>query len=239
MSDATETASASEAANASDEPPTRVIRPVPRPRPSRGLFGRSWPTVRAGLHVAALTLVVAGIVHIAVVLLVPANAGRDAWAKLADVAPMGRFTIIALPDGRLTRAPPLPGLDPRFGVAACPFDLSAGPISIRAGGGEVSDLPFWSISVYDRLGRSIYSFNDRTAIDGRLDIVLATTPQNARLRDDPPVGTEDAVLVRTDIGQGFALVRAMAPDATWTPKARSYVDSARCETVTLPEPATG
>lgn len=223
---------------------TQVVRPVPRPRPSRGLLLRSWSTIRVVLHVAALTAVVAGIVHIAIVLLVPANAQRDAWAKLTDVAPADRFTVIAMPDGRGTRPSPLPGLDPRFGVAACPFDLSRGPISITGsddegnGGGDESGttVPFWSVSVYDRFGRSIYSFNDRTAIDGRLDIVIATSPQQSRLRDDLPETVEDAVLVRADIREGFALLRAMAPDETWTPMAERFIAAARCRVVPLPVP---
>lgn len=214
---------------------TRVVRPVPRPRPSRGFVSRSWPHIRTGLHIAALTLVVAGIVHIAVVLLVPANAGRDAWAKLAAVAPPDRFTTIALPDGRLSRTPPLPGLDPRFGVAACPFDLRRGPLAIGSGEGA-QDVPFWSVAIYDRLGRSVYSFNDRTAIDGRLDIVIATTTQQTRLRDEALDEVEGAVLVRADIAEGFALVRAMAPDETWTPKVEAFIAAARCRTISLPVP---
>lgn len=226
----------SELRSASDAQPTRVIRPVPRPRPSRGLLSRSWPALRGALHVAALALVIAGIVHIAVVLLVPANAQRDAWAKLTAAAPAGRFSTVARPDGR--RSTPLPGLDPRFAVVACPFDLRDGPVSIAAGEGELS-VPFWSVSVYDRLGRSVYSFNDRTAIDNRLDIVLATTPQRTRLVEDPPAGTEDAVLVRIDIAEGFALLRAFAPDETWAPLAEGFVAGARCAPLPLPDAPAG
>ena len=139
-----------------------------------------------------------------------------------------------MPDQAARGPRPLPGLDPRFGVAACPFDLSLGPLTVSAQG----DVPYWSVSIYDRLGRGVYSFNDRTAIDGRLDIVVTTSPQRARLREEQPEAIDNAVLVRADIARGFALVRALAPDETWTPRVKAFIESARCDTVDVAPPGS-
>ena len=42
------------------------------------------------------------------------------------------------------------------------------------------------MSIYDRSGRNIYSFNDRTAMEGELDVVVVTPLQMVELRKDLP-----------------------------------------------------
>lgn len=189
----------------------------------------------AALHVAALTLVVAGIVHIAVVMLVPAQAKRDAFSRLNAFAPSWKFTRIAGPNTPVR----LPALDPRFGVVACPFDLSRAPLSVRAEG----EVPFWSVSVYDRRGRSVYSFNDRSfaglATEGRLDIAVVTPVQRARLREAAPEAIDDAILVPVSAREGFVLMRAYAPDDTWWPAIDAFLKDAVCERLEMAESADG
>ena len=56
--------------------------------------------------------------------------------------------------------------------------------------------PFWSVSVYDRSGQNIYSFNDRTPPDGNLDFVVLTPAQMIELRKDLPDGIREVDLRR-------------------------------------------
>ena len=189
---------------------------------------RNWTgTVVAVLHTAALAVLIAVIVHIAIVLLVPRYAPVDAWAKLSAVTRPWNFTEIAVPAGAGGARPPAiqTGLDPRFGVVACRFDLAQGPVSIVGEG----DVPFWSLAVFDRRGQNVYSLNDRTAISGRLDLIVLDTTQRAQLRENPVEGLDSSILVRTDMGEGFVLVRALAPDETWTPTVRAFLRGAICE----------
>ena len=193
---------------------------------------RNWTgTVVAVLHTAALAFLIAVIVHIAIVLLVPRYAPVDAWAKLSAVTRPWNFTEIAVPAGAEGSGPAIQtGLDPRFGVVACRFDLAEGPVSIVGAG----DVPFWSLAVFDRRGQNIYSLNDRTAISGRLDLVVLNATQRAQLRENPVEGLDSSILVRTDMGEGFVLVRALAPDETWTPAVRAFLRGATCERLVLP-----
>lgn len=207
-------------------------RPLGRSRKSRRRprFGR---LALAALHTAALAALVAVIVHIVVILLVPRFAPIDAWAKLSGVAAPWRFSEIARPAGATGGGGAelaLPNLDPRFGVIACLFDLADGPASIVAEG----EVPFWSLAVFDRRGRNIYSLNDRIAIGGRLDLIVVNPAQRAQLRENPVDGLDRSILVRTDIRQGFVLVRALAPDETWVPAVRSFLRAATCERLVLP-----
>ena len=203
---------------------------VPRRR-----FGLGHLTVLV-LYTAALALLVAVVVHIVVVLLVPRVAPSDAWSKLSAATRAWTFTEIAAPVGvaPLRTDSELAGLrsgfDPRFGVVACRFDLSEGPASIVAEG----KVPFWSLAVFDRRGENIYSLNDRTAIGGRLDMLIVNAAQRAQLRENPVEGLDRSVLVRTNIGEGFVLVRALAPDETWVPAVRAFLGAATCERLVLP-----
>ena len=188
------------------------------------------------LHTAALALLVAVVVHIVVVLLVPRVAPVDAWAKLSAATPPWTFTEIAAPAGA---APARAGgelgglrsgFDPRFGVVACRFNLAEGPASIVAEG----EVPFWSLAVFDRRGENVYSLNDRTAIAGRLDLIVVNAAQRARLRETPIEGMDRSVRVDTNMGEGFVLVRALAPDETWAPAVQDFLRGATCERLTLP-----
>ena len=208
---------------------------IPRPIARRVKPGKRRGTVRLlvnAAHVAALALLLGVIVHIVIVLLVPRFAPADAWSKLSAVTQPWTFGEIARVGEARRDDAVIPGLDPNFGVAACRFDLTDGPASIVAEG----DVPFWSLAIFDRRGQAVYSLNDRTAIGGRLDLVVVNPQQNARLRENPVEGLDRSILVRTGMGEGFVVVRALAPDPSWRPAVTSFLRAATCERLNLPAP---
>ncbi|MEM9732587.1 MAG: DUF1254 domain-containing protein [Pseudomonadota bacterium] len=166
--------------------------------------------------------VLAGIVHIVIVLLVPSYAAKDAWATLATSGDPWKFSVVAQPGSTQTR---LPLVDPSFGVAACRFNLAQGAVSVTADG----ELPFWSVAIFDRKGRNIYSFNDRTAIERRLNMLVMNPVQMAQYRKANPNAGDRAVIVRADIGEGFVLIRALQPDESWGPALQRFMGGAKCE----------
>jgi uncharacterized membrane protein len=173
------------------------------------------------LHAAILGLVGAGIVHIAILLLLPVIAEKDAWSRLAQAADL--YTMVpvsgAAGDRRILRL-----ADPYFEAAACRFDLSDGVVRIHAAG----HVPFWSISVYDRNGRNIYSFNDRAVVGTDLDLLVLTPLQMVELRKDLPQEFQSSVFVEADIVEGIVVIRSFAPDPSWKPTISAYVKSATC-----------
>lgn len=181
------------------------------------------------LYGALLALVLAGIVHILVVLLIPSYAEQDAWAKLARNGGSWEFSIVARPG--LDKASELPLADPAFGVAACRFDLSESPLVVEAAG----DLPFWSVALFDRRGRNFYSFNDRTAIGRQLFMIVVNPIQMAQLRKNPPEEAERAVLIESDLKEGFILIRALKDNAARGPAVRRFLSDAKCSRYSLPD----
>ncbi|MEL6752331.1 MAG: DUF1254 domain-containing protein, partial [Pseudomonadota bacterium] len=144
------------------------------------------------LYGLVVTLVLAAIVHLVVVLAIPAFAEKDAWAQLSTVGKTWSFSRVATPG---TAPNILEPVDPGFGAVACRFNLNEAPLAVRADG----RLPFWSTSIFDKRGRNVYSFNDRTAINGELFLIVVTPVQMAQLRKNPPEEAERAVLVEADI----------------------------------------
>ncbi len=182
-------------------------------------------------YLGSLTLVFAGIMHILIILLIPSYAAQDAWTKLEERGELWRFSTVALPGGANTSK--LPSIDPAFGIAACRFDLSEAPLIVETSG----DLPFWSVAIFDRKGRNIYSFNDRTAIERRLSLIVVDPVQMAQLRKNPSEDTERAVLIEADVKQGFILIRALQQDQSWAPVVRQFLSDATCQRYEFPDEA--
>ena len=184
------------------------------------------------VYLAAVALVLAGLVHIVVIVTVPYFAERDAWAKLSDRGPAWTFHEAARPGASQAW---LGENDPNFASIACRFDLNEAALEVTSS----ETLPFWSVSIYDERSRNIYSFNDATAVGGRLFLIVVDPVQMARLRQNPPREAEEAVLVEAPISKGFVVVRALAPEATWQSEVNAFTSDARCARYALPELNTG
>lgn len=172
------------------------------------------------VHALVLGLVGAGIVHIAVLLMVPAYSQRDAWSALSEHANYYVVTRLDPPD-----AEPLIGsMDPLFQGIACRFDLDEGVVRVHGAG----DAPYWSISVYDRIGQNVFSLNDRSSSDGSPDFVIATPVQMIELRNALPPAFDRSVFVEADIGEGIVVLRAFTPDESWRPAVSRYLQGIAC-----------
>jgi uncharacterized membrane protein len=177
--------------------------------------------IRLG-YALLLGAVGAGIIHIAILLMLPSFSERDAWSRLAEAG--GLYTAVRVGDG--TGSPAiLISPDPFFKVVACRFDLAEGALHVRAPGG----VPYWSVSVYNRQGENIYSLNDRSSADGALDMVIATPVQLIEVRKNLPPEFETAVFVEADITEGMVLVRGFVPDESWNSSISTYLDRASCQ----------
>ena len=166
-------------------------------------------------------LLVGGIIHVAVVFLVPALAGKDAWAAMARFGADGQFHTIPMSEAG---AEAIPDLDPRMMEAVCRFTLANGPVRITA------DLPdeFWSVAVFDRRGRNVYSLNDRAAERAHLDLAILTPVQMAQMRQNPPASLESAIVLEQPLDVGFVLIRAFVPDDSMLPTVTAALAGADC-----------
>jgi len=166
-------------------------------------------------------LLLGGIIHIAVILLIPLFANRDAWTSMGRFGLDGAFHLLPMSE---PGTEPLPYLDPDMVFAVCRFSLAERPIRVHA---ELRP-EFWSAAIYDRRGRSIYSLNDRSAGEGGLDIVLATPVQIAQMRENPTAALETTIIVEVPVERGFILLRGFVPDRTLLAETEDALRGARC-----------
>ncbi len=148
---------------------------------------------------AAAVAAAAALVHFAVVLLVPVVAAHDAYARLAELGPPGN-------DRRRCRAPArtsgaFPGPIRRVAAAFCRFDLSAGPVRVRA---PVGRAGFASLSFHTRRGAVFYALTDRAATHGQMEAVIVTPAQLRALvaHDDEDNPSQDLRIVSPTVA-GF------------------------------------
>ena len=179
--------------------------------------------MRRTLVAAFAGLLIGAAMHIGVVLLVPLFAVSDAWTRLGVIGTDGVFRLLPSPTAGAVGPAALPG-DPRLTSVVCRFDLSDGPVHIRA------TLPdtFWSVALLDRRARNLYSLTDSASEQSRLDLVVATPATAATLRANPPATAPTAIIAELPLDAGMAVIRVFVADAAAAPEVTAALTAADC-----------
>lgn len=164
-------------------------------------------------------LMLAGIVHITIILLIPLFGSRDAAKQISQFSKIGQFQLIQ--DGRQIG---ISDRDPYFQLSVCRYDLQNAALAVAG----IKSEDFWSASVFDERGRVIYSLNDRTAIKNSLQLIVLNPVQMADLRESQPEEVETSIIVETRSQRGFVLLRVLNQDETFTPQTREFLEAATC-----------
>ncbi len=185
------------------------------------------------------TLLIAAIVHIVSVLLMPAVAPRDALARLTDYAQRAQARGESPASGFLPLPPikagadALPFEDPAFDEAVCAYDLSKGPLRVStATDGE----DYLALSFHAGAGRIYHAITDRSAIKGKIDIVVGDAAQIEALEagDDEEAAPTQEVRLTAPTKRGFVLVRSLAKRPSDHVRSRERLKSVTCERFDLP-----
>lgn len=179
-------------------------------------FSISWRFV----YVTLVGLVLAGIVHISIVLLIPTYGTRDAWAFLSGRTDLFSFTRLE----REETGSAISEVDPFFSYGVCRFDLEDSALKLKG----PPTPTFWSASVFDDNGTVVYSLNNRTAIDGQLDLLILNPLQTLELREAQPAEIERSVVIEANIRLGFVIVRALQPDTSWETDTGTFLSDITC-----------
>jgi uncharacterized membrane protein len=156
-------------------------------------------------YYAALVAVVAGLTHLIALLIVPAVAEHDAFARIETLAPP--FKTVALPEAS-PKQRAFPYSDPAVAAAVCRYDLSGGPVRARAPLGRPG---FSSLSFHSRRGVVFYALTDRAANKGRMDALIVTPEQLRKLvaHDDEDNPSDDLRIVSPGT-EGFVMTRVLS-----------------------------
>jgi uncharacterized membrane protein len=108
--------------------------------------------------------------------------------------------------------------------AACPYDLSAGPLRVTA---SVPHSTYWSISAFDAATNNFFVRDDRQVTDGSFELVLMRHGQPMPPLDNVP----DRSLVFAPSQRGLILIRTVVDDDKNLPALEGLLQRARCESV--------
>ena len=151
------------------------------------------------------TALTAVAVHLAYILFVPHNQLSTALAAIAgDNGPNHLVQLGQQPAGAGTAAH-----DKELAYAICTFDLSSGPVEIKA------QVPYqyWSLEVYGARGQTVYTLNDQQAPRRQLEIVLHDDdpdPQAIVAAANSVNWSLDSISVLTGGTTGVAVLRSAA-----------------------------
>jgi uncharacterized membrane protein len=166
-------------------------------------------------------LLLGGIVHLGTVLMLPAMATQDAYARVSAVAPLN--AVIPIPPPTPEKAV-MPFMDPAFAVSVCRYDLSRGPLKFSV---PISPA-YTSVSFYTRSDVAYYSINDRAAGRRVIELDLMTSEQRAALPENEEITAADRLIVTSPTSTGLIVIRALAPEAGLVPAARAALAAAQC-----------
>jgi uncharacterized membrane protein len=153
----------------------------------------------------AAVLIVAALAHLIVILIIPLVATRDAFGRLAALGPVNATIELARPSPSEAR---FPFGDPALASAFCRYDLSNGPIRVKA---PIGRSGFASLSFHTKRGSVLYALTDRAATHGMMEAVVVT-PAQLRVfiaHDDEDNPSQDLRIVSTT-NEGFVLMRAFS-----------------------------
>ena len=175
-------------------------------------------TLFAGLLAVCM---LAGIVHIVTILLVPHYSGSDGWSRASAAAVNEGWTVHDSP-----RSPEavIPGLDPLFVHGLCNIATGEAPALLSL---EAANR-FWSLALYNRSGTVVFSLNDRTAVDGALEMLVVNSFDAERLKENPQADTEGMIIVETTNDELIAVLRLYAPEAADRLEGKAQIAAAQC-----------
>jgi uncharacterized membrane protein len=167
-------------------------------------------------------LVLAGLVHLSVVLALPYLAEMDALSRLRDTMNADRSVLVVAAGDSTTW---IPQPDPAVALAACAYNLSEGPVRVSARTGTM----FQSLAFHSRGGAIFFAITDRAAIRGSLELVVMTRRQldEALARDDEEDPSRDVRIV-SPAREGLVTVRVLAAFPSQREAATEWAKSVAC-----------
>jgi len=173
-------------------------------------------TLRKSLPWIAATLVIAIAVHFASMMALPRFVMDRALAKMGTPNTIHHGKRVDAGARAVVRP------SPDLLYSTCPFDLSKGPLRVRA---AVPPGTYWSVSAFDDATNNFFVENDRQAKASMVDFTLIGPHQDKR-----PLGA----VVRSPSERGLILFRTLIDDE----KNFAALDAARRQTTcgTFPVP---
>jgi uncharacterized membrane protein len=176
--------------------------------------------IRTALWIFA-GLVLGGIIHIAVILALPALTGGSVWSQVSALGALNKPVV--LPTAQAGEPNPL-RLDPELAYAVCRIDLRQGP------GVVAGTLPqaFWSVAVYGHAGNVLYSTTNRDGIGQNLDLGIFNQAQTRLLAEQKLDVAEGLLIVESRDDDVYIVVRLAPAHQIMRARYEAQLQTLRC-----------
>ena len=168
-------------------------------------------------------VVLGGIIHIIVILTLPALAEQSVWSRVASLDADNRMVI--LPAIAAGEPNPL-GLDPELAYGLCRIDLANGPAYIS---GVLPDA-FWSVALFNPSGIVTYSTTNRDGIGQTLELGIFNAAQTRLLAQQQLDIAEGLLVVESASDKLLVLVRLAPPHQAMRARFEQQLSAVSCET---------
>jgi uncharacterized membrane protein len=168
-------------------------------------------------------VVLGGIIHIVVILTLPALTEQSLWTRVADIEADNRMVI--LPPVKAGEPNPL-GLDPELVYGLCRVDLANGPAYVS---GTLPDA-FWSVALFNESGIVIYSTTNRDGIGQTLELGAFNAAQTRLLAQQELDVAEGLLVVESRSDKLLVLVRLAPPHQVMHNRFKERLSAVQCGT---------
>ena len=165
--------------------------------------------------------ILGGIIHIVVILTLPALAEDTIWTRVAALNAVDNMVV--LPAVEPGEPNPL-GLDPDLAYGVCQIDLKAGPTYLS---GTLPDA-FWSVALFNQRGIITYSTTNRDGIGQTLEMGIFNADQTRLLAQQQLEIAEGLLVVESDTDDIFALVRLAPPHQAMRARFEAELAKIKC-----------
>ncbi|MFD1327586.1 DUF1254 domain-containing protein [Mycoplana ramosa] len=180
--------------------------------------------MRSVIFAVLVGILGAAALHILIILAVPGFTGNDAYTRITELGePLHFYPLLNKPGP----GDAVVNDDPGMRIAVCALSVAERPVRLYAPAG----VPFWSIGLFDSAANEVFSMNDRTAVAGALDVVVATPIQLNAIRKTLPEELSRSILVEMTDEEGYAVLRTFVPTATMDEAAHFFLGNAGCEAI--------
>lgn len=166
-------------------------------------------------------VVLGGVIHIIVILTLPALAEQSVWSRVAALDADNRMLI--LPQVQAGAPNPL-GLDPELAYGLCRVDLSEGPAYVS---GVLPDA-FWSVALFNPAGIVTYSTTNRDGIGQTVEMGIFNAAQTRLLAQQQLDVAEGLLVVESSSDQLLILVRLAPPHQSMRTRFEQELSEVQC-----------
>lgn len=168
-------------------------------------------------------VVLGGIIHIIVILTLPALAEQSVWSRVAELE--ADNAMIILP--RVVAGEPNPlRLDPEMVYGLCRVDLANGPAYVS---GVLPDA-FWSVALFSPSGIVTYATTNRDGIGQTLELGIFNAAQTRLLAQQELDIAEGLLVVESASDQLLILVRLAPPHQVMRTRFEQELAEVECGT---------